>query len=1145
MLEEEDRLSMSPDSNHLFRSLYQHAPIAVIAADTDRTITAVNPSAERLFGYEAEALIGRNTQIIYADPRDYDRLGRTTYAQDAPENTQTSVVRFKTRTGRIFSGETVGCPIQDEAGNRSGYICIIRDITERLALQARVEASDIQLRAALSSANEGAYSLNLITGLGSIRGFINEFLGIHTPDATISTQKWLEIIHPDDREAFQRALKKVANQPGASMDIIHRAERSDGAWRWLHNRGQITEFTRDGNPLRLTGVVSDVTDRRELEMRLAESERLLREAVNTSQEGAWQVDFANNIALLTGIYTRLFGSDEDVVEVSREAWMERVHPDDVPIARQAWAHLLETGIAEGVYRVQDPDGGWVWVHNRGRVTESDVDGNPLRASGLTSDITERKGLEDRVANSESLLRNALEAAEYGAWSMDLSDGRLTVSGLLERLLDPDETGLPLTREQVHARMTDRSRTQSLKDVSDLSAGDSIVSEYEIVSADGAHHWIRDNGRVVEWNESGTPIRAAGISSDITEEKRLRSEIRQSQTRLQEALDAAGEGAWRLNLKTRIADISSVISQFMGLPPKDARVTYDDWADRIHPDDRAISDAALSDLVTGASETVDFIVRYQSELPGWRRIHNRGKISQRDETGAPVHATGFMADITERVLTAERLAERDQQLSDAIEAASLSVWRIDLATQHMWSQGPLTERIMGVETVEFDLSDWNTRVHSDDFETLQHANRALVTGEDEVFDQTYRIRLADGQWIWIRATGRVIARDDAGRAVTVSGAIQDIDEAKRLNDALTEERLRFETIYRASPAMMHTIDSEGVIVEVSDYWLAYLGYARDEVIGRKSIDFLDEESRERAEAVNLPHLFETGRNTNLPYRFIRKDGEILDVLLSSFLERDDTGAPLFSFAVMTDITPLRTAYEQLERSNRELDRFATVASHDLQEPLRKIAAFASLIRRRYAEALDDDGERCLDFLVDAAHRMQQLIDDLLAYSKMSSQPLKVETVALTELIDDVLDRLAEPISTSQADIVVADLPEIRGDQFLLGQVLQNLVSNAIKYSGEDQPRVEIGASETASEWTIWVQDNGIGLEPRFAEKIFQPFQRLHTREEFQGTGIGLAIVRQAVERLGGKVWVESELGQGARFVFTLPRPQIVDLSSTAS
>lgn len=278
----------------------------------------------------------------------------------------------------------------------------------------------------------------------------------------------------------------------------------------------------------------------------------------------------------------------------------------------------------------------------------------------------------------------------------------------------------------------------------------------------------------------------------------------------------------------------------------------------------------------------------------------------------------------------------------------------------------------------------------------------------------------------------------------------------------------------------------------------------------------------------------GKNTHTAYRFLRKSGEPVDVLLSSFLERDKEGNPVRSYATLTDITELKATNAQLERTNRELDRFATVASHDLQEPLRKVAAFSSLVRRRYSDKLDEDGARSLDYLADAAERMQRLINELLSYSKLASQPLNLTDIDMSALVRDIIDQLETPISENNAQITATELPVIQSDRVLLTQILQNLISNAVKYRGKADPVITIKASEDESGRTFIVADNGIGLEMRFAEKIFAPFQRLHTRDQYEGTGIGLAVVRQAVERLGGTIRVDSEPGKGSTFIFDLPR-----------
>ena len=227
-------------------------------------------------------------------------------------------------------------------------------------------------------------------------------------------------------------------------------------------------------------------------------------------------------------------------------------------------------------------------------------------------------------------------------------------------------------------------------------------------------------------------------------------------------------------------------------------------------------------------------------------------------------------------------------------------------------------------------------------------------------------------------------------------------------------------------------------------------------------------------------------------------------------------------------------EQLERSNRDLQDFAYVASHDLQEPLRKISSFAKLLAEDYQGHLDAEADEYIAYIIDGAVRMQNLIDDLLTYSRASSHELKKEPTKLGGVLAQVLEDLSIFIEENNAAIAASSLPTVQANPRQMGQLLQNLIGNGIKFHGSAPPRIHIEAQWQADQWLISVSDNGIGLDPKFAQRIFGIFQRLHGRGEYVGTGIGLAICRKIVERHGGRIWVESELGQGATFYFTIPR-----------
>jgi light-regulated signal transduction histidine kinase (bacteriophytochrome) len=225
--------------------------------------------------------------------------------------------------------------------------------------------------------------------------------------------------------------------------------------------------------------------------------------------------------------------------------------------------------------------------------------------------------------------------------------------------------------------------------------------------------------------------------------------------------------------------------------------------------------------------------------------------------------------------------------------------------------------------------------------------------------------------------------------------------------------------------------------------------------------------------------------------------------------------------------------ELTRSNQELAQFAYVASHDLQEPLRMVGSYLELLARRYEGKLDDEAQEFIGFAVDGATRMKRLINDLLSYSRAGSTPLKLETVESADVVRTVLASLALHVEETHADIRVGNLPAVRVDPLQLGRVFQNLIENAIKYRSGNPPAIDVAAERIENAWRFSVADNGIGIDPVFKDKIFEIFKRLHGRERYAGTGIGLAVTKLVVERHGGRIWVEPRSGGGSVFYFTVP------------
>ncbi len=332
--------------------------------------------------------------------------------------------------------------------------------------------------------------------------------------------------------------------------------------------------------------------------------------------------------------------------------------------------------------------------------------------------------------------------------------------------------------------------------------------------------------------------------------------------------------------------------------------------------------------------------------------------------------------------------------------------------------------------------------------------------------------------------------------------------------------------------------EGIIVSWNPGAAKLSGYSDKEAIGR-SITLLSPPDRPD----DIPAILDKiGRGQTIAAydtSRMRKDGTLLDVSITVSPIKDSTGKIIGASAIARDITDQKKLEErvkrysnELERSNRELDNFASIAAHDLRAPLRVVSGFAVLLQKHYKEKLDAEADRYISHIVEGIGRMNHLINDLLQYARVGTREKPLVPVDVNAIIEKTLANLTYEIKESSAVITVDSLPTVYADSTQLIQLFQNLVGNAIKYRS-NTPRIHISAERKDGEWLFRVSDNGIGIDPRQFDRIFEIFQRLCASDEYSGTGIGLAICKKIVERLGGRIWVESKPGEGSTFFFTLP------------
>jgi len=484
------------------------------------------------------------------------------------------------------------------------------------------------------------------------------------------------------------------------------------------------------------------------------------------------------------------------------------------------------------------------------------------------------------------------------------------------------------------------------------------------------------------------------------------------------------------------------------------------------------------------------------------------------------------DITERKMMERELRNNEERLKIILENLQTGVVIIEADTHKIVEVNSLAAQIIGAP------KEYIRGKVCHDFICPLEKGKCPITDLKQEIDRAERILVkADGEEIPILKT--VVPLTINNRLYLIDSFI-DISEQKKMEEALRKSEEWFRTVFDAVKDAMITIDENGRITLFNPAAEEMFGWNNEEISGKPVELIMPEKYREK-HGESVRSYFSTGKpdgaiGKTLELRGRRKDGSLfpLELSLSAGQNRNEK----FALGVIRDITLRKRAEEELIRKNAELDEFTYIASHDLQEPLRKIVAFSDFLCKDAGEDLPERASKDLGFIVDAARRMQTLIQDLLDLSHVGKKAMKKKKVSLDLCVKRALENLSIRIKESNTEISMDNLPELFVDSGLFTQVYQNLIENAIKFSGEEKPKIRLTAEKIDGRWILGVKDNGIGINPEYGEKIFMPFKRLHGRSKYKGSGIGLSIVRKVIELHEGKIWVESEAGKGAHFKFML-------------
>jgi PAS domain S-box-containing protein len=894
----------------------------------------------------------------------------------------------------------------------------------------------------------------------------------------------------------------------------------------------------------LTGVLRDVSERREAGEALREAEERFRGAFEHAPLGMALVSIESDGA---GCFLRvnhalraLTGySDSSLVGAELASIVESADENRSDRRYVPWMLAGELSTYEVETRIRHAGGQMLDVVLSASLVR-DARDRPLYLIVQIHDVSARKEAERRLLESRERMQAIIDNTTAIIYLKDLDGRYLLVNSQFEGVfgVGRDAAAGKSDHELFPEELANLLRANDLRVLREQ-----VPLELEEVVPHGEHARTYLSTKFPLLDASRTPYAVCGISTDITERKRAEEGLRASEAHFREIVNTTHEAFISIDSDGQITAWNPEAEATFGWRESEAL-------------GRSLTETIIPERYRGS---------HLSGLERFRRS-GRGKLLNRrieiealhrDGHEFPVELTitsvkvggryafnAFLHDISARKqaeLTLRRLADIIESSRDAIIATTtdgeITSWNPGAEQLYGYTSGEAIGR--GLVTL---VGPGNA---AEDVETLAQA----IAGR----------RIADYETLQLRKDGSPVPvsvsvspmHDSTGTLVGASVIVRDQTERKRAEEALLEVQEAFRSAFEDAPIGMalFSIDprADGRLLQVNRSLCEITGYSSRELL-RTSLHAITHPFDQEHE-LSLTEDLLSGEipNYQIEKRYLRGDAEVVWVLHNASTVHDSSGRLLYGIAQVQDITERKRAEEglgkvaaelerratELERSNADLQQFAYVASHDLSEPLRMVSSYVQLLARRYEGRLDSDADEFIEYAVDGVNRMQRLIEDLLAYSRVGTSEYELGPVDCAALFDDALGGMRATLGDSGAVVTRDDLPTVRGDESQLRQLFQNLISNAIKFVEQGPPRVHVSAEREGRAWRFAVADNGIGIDPKHADRIFAVFKRLHSRDAYAGSGIGLSICKRIVERHHGRIWVEPNEGGGSRFCFTIP------------
>ncbi len=1000
---------------------------------------------------------------------------------------------------------------------------IFHDIEQQKQQSLRLLESEQRWKFALEGSGDGIWDWNLTNDEVFFSNKWKEMLGFQPDELANHLDTWRTRVHPEDIEDCYQALEKHFKRETEIYKIEHRLRGKDGTYKWILARGKVIDYNLEGKPERIISTHTDISTQKEADIKLKQNEEYLQNILDQSVDIICTATQDGKFVKVSAAAQKILGYAPQSLEGT--SFYQLIHQSDLEKTRKV---VIEISKGKSISTFENR-----YIHKEGYLVPLLWSGRWDKESQLiyaiAKDATQIIEANKQLEIYSQKITNILESINDAFFTLD-ADWNVTYWNRRA------EEVLQMPREE----MIGKNIWEVYKD-SDYNA---FYQQYhKAINAQKSVRFEEYSEILEKWFDVSAYPSKEGLSvyfKDITQSKLAAQALQESKNQLQTILDFAPMVVFMKDTKGNYLFMNDGYKKALNQP--DLKVGMNDYqifekslADKFREDDL--------ELIKN-KKTVQYEVEVNEET--FYDI----KFPLSNQEGEVYAVGGISLNITDTKRAEKEIRLAKERYDIVMQATNDAIWDWDIEKGEIyWGEGYKT--LFGYDMWQEKISEdlWATKVHPADFEKVW--NQIQVARKDpktQKWEGEYRFMKTDGSYAYVKEKAIILRKPKEKIPYRMIGALQDITKQKE-----EEERLKLleSVVTHTSDAVLITeaepLDLSGPrIVYVNDAFTKMTGYLPEEVIG-KTPRILQGPKSDHATLSKLRKAQENWETFEMDLINYKKSGEEFWVNFSVVPVPDGKGWFTHWVAIERDITEqkeheahltdlnnqIKRRAKELAASNAELEQFAYIASHDLQEPLRMVTSFLTQLDKKYSEQLDQKAKQYIHYAVDGAVRMRQILLDLLEYSRVGRREHKTVSIDLNKLLQEIIRINQTIVEETNAQITWEQMPTLKMSKTHAQQLFQNLISNALKYQVEGSiPTIHITAKDMKTHWQFEVKDNGIGIEEQFYEKVFVIFQRLHSRDTYSGTGIGLAICKKIVEHYQGNIWVTSEVGKGSTFYFTI-------------